>query len=853
MKSLGAKKLVTVVTALVIVLLTGMHMSGRQFSAQLASRQWVLSTYSVLNQIDSLLLNLKSLEASQSSYILFADERSLRACQLYSATSQTLTKTISALEQDNPQQVVKAKILQDSVTQMLTRVQKTIEIRQTKGLDAAKDALLYDTTSSAEESGVEDVAHQMSAIEKQLLEKRLAALNTATERTQEHVNFVNALFIVSLLLIVWLYSRSREKIQKSLALQHAISRILNESEDLFHAIRKIEELVAAHGQWSCAATWLLNENENALRCFDVYHEPWLNNSPFIDETRQCKFVKGEGLPGRVWQNEEAAAIVLLSKDSNFPRKKLAQECKLTSGFAFPIISNKNFFGVVEVFSDHKQTLDHETLSTFESIGREIGRLIERQRSQMRFRAIFNQTYEFIGFLDTEGNLLDVNEPALKFVNIERQDVLHRPFWEGPWWSHDAAQQAKLKDAVQKAASGEFCRFEASHLAPDGTTAYVDFSLKPVFDSDGEVKYLIPEGRDISEKKAAEIKFRAVFDQTYGFIGLLRPDGIIQDYNKSALDFAGVNLNDVVGKPLWETAIWSHDPTSQDTLKQAIAQAAAGEFVRFESKVPSSSGELFDFDVSIKPVIDQYGKVGLLIPEARNITQAKAAEQRVSEFYSTVSHELRSPLTSIRGSLGLMEGGLTGTLPETTLKMVQIARSECDRLIRLINDILDLQKIEAGMVELKRSNIDTSRLIERAVEGLRGMAHTLNISLVAIVDTSQIVNCDEDRIIQVLTNLISNALKFSPSGAKVSVEVEPGPGGTIRFNVKDNGPGISPEQSHKLFARFQQLDQSDSRQKGGTGLGLAITKAIVEEHGGTIGVESVAGHGSNFWFCLPSAS
>jgi signal transduction histidine kinase len=134
-----------------------------------------------------------------------------------------------------------------------------------------------------------------------------------------------------------------------------------------------------------------------------------------------------------------------------------------------------------------------------------------------------------------------------------------------------------------------------------------------------------------------------------------------------------------------------------------------------------------------------------------------------------------------------------------------------------------------------------------------MAHTLNISLVAIVDTSQIVNCDEDRIIQVLTNLISNALKFSPSGAKVSVEVEPGPGGTIRFNVKDNGPGISPEQSHKLFARFQQLDQSDSRQKGGTGLGLAITKAIVEEHGGTIGVESVAGHGSNFWFCLPSAS
>ncbi|CAN5719206.1 hypothetical protein BH10CYA1_BH10CYA1_57840 [soil metagenome] len=630
-------------------------------------------------------------------------------------------------------------------------------------------------------------------------------------------------------------------------------RLLNESEDLYQAINEIEKLVVAHGSWSCAATWLLNDNENALRCFDVFNEPWLKESAFVEEIKSRKFIKGEGLPGSVWEKQEAISIVNLAKANNFPRMPLAKACGITSGFAFPIISEKNFLGVVELFADSKHNLDQNTISTFESIGREIGRLIERQRTQMRFRAIFNQTFGFIGFLDVEGNLLDANESALKLSGVEFADVVHKPFWESPWWTHDPVQQERLKDAIRRAAAGEFMRFEANHPAPDGTTTFVDFSLKPVFDSDGQVKYLIPEGRDISERKEAETRFRAIFDQTYGFIGLLRPDGIVLDYNQSALNFAGAKLEDVVFKPIWETVWWAHDPALQETVKQAVEKAANGEFVRFETINPSASGEMFDFDVSIKPVKDHSGKVILLIPEARNITQTKEAERRVSEFYSTVSHELRTPLTSIRGSLGLMEGGLTGVIPEKTLKMVKIARSECDRLIRLINDILDLQKIEAGMIELKRSDVETDQLVERTVEGLKGMAQTLNINLIADKRTSGVVNCDQDRIIQVLTNLVSNAIKFSPADADVVISVEQGADNSLKFCVRDNGPGIPPAQAHKLFARFQQLDQSDSRQKGGTGLGLAITKAIVEEHNGQIGVDSELGKGATFWFSLPSVS
>lgn len=236
---------------------------------------------------------------------------------------------------------------------------------------------------------------------------------------------------------------------------------------------------------------------------------------------------------------------------------------------------------------------------------------------------------------------------------------------------------------------------------------------------------------------------------------------------------------------------------------------------------------------------------------RNVSEKKEAEKRVSEFYSTVSHELRTPLTSIRGSLGLIEGGLAGPLPEKTLKLIKIARAESDRLIRLINDILDLRKIEAGMLELNKHTVDTQKLVQRAVEGIHGMAEERGVKVVSRVTTGGPTECDEDRMIQVLTNLMSNAIKFSENGQEVLVTLEPGKGNSFKFSVTDNGPGIAKEQMHKLFGKFQQLDQSDSRKKDGTGLGLAITKAIIAEHRGEIGVDSEWGKGSTFWFELPA--
>jgi len=250
-----------------------------------------------------------------------------------------------------------------------------------------------------------------------------------------------------------------------------------------------------------------------------------------------------------------------------------------------------------------------------------------------------------------------------------------------------------------------------------------------------------------------------------------------------------------------------------------------------------------------PVKDENGVIIRICGISHDITERKEVEKRVSEFYSMVSHELRTPLTSIRAALGLLEGGIAGKLPEKAVQLTTIAKTESERLIRLINDILDIRKIGAGKLELNREMIDPVSVIETAIKSLEAMAVDLHVRLTSEITSHKKFLGDRDRIIQVLTNLVSNALKFSPANSQIKIVLEDNQQ-SIKFSVIDQGPGIPVGKLDRLFRPFQQLDSSDTRAKGGTGLGLTISKAIVEEHGGTIGVNTAAGAGATFWFELP---
>jgi signal transduction histidine kinase len=220
-----------------------------------------------------------------------------------------------------------------------------------------------------------------------------------------------------------------------------------------------------------------------------------------------------------------------------------------------------------------------------------------------------------------------------------------------------------------------------------------------------------------------------------------------------------------------------------------------------------------------------------------------------EFISTVSHELRTPLTSIRGALGLLSAGLLGNVDPKAQNLLRIASSNTERLIRLINDILDLERMESGRAPLSLRRCSIVDLAREAVDSMTGMADTAAVRLELTSQAGRdaiYFDADSDRILQVLTNLLSNAIKFSPEGSVVAVEID-AHAESLLVKVVDHGRGIPADKLEKIFDRFQQVESSDASKRGGTGLGLAICRSIVQQHGGAIWAErNLDAPGTTLW-------
>ena len=241
---------------------------------------------------------------------------------------------------------------------------------------------------------------------------------------------------------------------------------------------------------------------------------------------------------------------------------------------------------------------------------------------------------------------------------------------------------------------------------------------------------------------------------------------------------------------------------------------------------------------------------VLIAVGQDVSARKEAERVKDEFVSVVGHELRTPLTSIRGSLGLLEGGVMGTLPAEASEMLTTAVANTDRLVRLINDILDIERIDSGRAEFQLERVPAAALVEQAVQAVQAVADEAGVELRRGAGEVEVV-ADPDRIVQALINLIGNAIKFSSRGGEVAVSAERD-GEWAVFSVSDGGRGIPGDQLREIFERFSQVDSSDARERGGTGLGLAISRSLVEHHGGRIWAESEEGAGATLRFTLPLA-
>ena len=305
----------------------------------------------------------------------------------------------------------------------------------------------------------------------------------------------------------------------------------------------------------------------------------------------------------------------------------------------------------------------------------------------------------------------------------------------------------------------------------------------------------------------------------------------------------------------------HPDDKEAAQQQRIHSLQTKSNYRSEYRFQCADGRYLWLEEIATVLCDEAGTPIRLRGILLDIDERKLAENRIMEerlkidrmkndFVSTVSHELRTPLTSIRGSLGLVLGGVMGTLPAPAVKLLDIAHKNTERLVRLINDLLDIDKIASGKMDFDLQWLDLAPMIEQAIENNAAYGAQLKVGFVLHDDTANLaVKVDYDRMMQIMANLLSNAAKFSPEHGTVEVSISTG-NRVARVSVQDHGPGISNEFREKIFQKFTQQDSSATRLKGGTGLGLAISQALIEKMGGRIGFESVFGQGATFYIELP---
>ena len=430
---------------------------------------------------------------------------------------------------------------------------------------------------------------------------------------------------------------------------------------------------------------------------------------------------------------------------------------------------------------------------------------------------------------------------------------------------DRESEASFQDCLRTLETKDEWQGALSLRRSDGVYRRIAFRSRRM-QLPGEKPFVLNHGIDVTEQHEAEQALRmatrqrqlileSVDDGIYG----IDLEGRLTFINQAGARALGCTPGQLTGYDLLEVIHHGRaDGTPYSRSTSPILQALRRcESIRMRDEVFwRQDGSAFPVEYSANPLLED-GRISGMVVAFQDVSERRRLEKMKDEFISTVSHELRTPLTSLRASLGLISSGTLDKRPGKQRQMVEIAIGNCDRLIRLVNDILDFDRVEKGKLALDRQPVEAIGLLRRAADVACTAASQMHITLRVDAPSVQVL-VDGERILQVLNELLANAIKFSPPQTTIRLAAQPcnegsSASGQVCFLVEDQGCGIAPEKLERIFERFQQGDASDSRALGGTGLGLALCRSIVEQHGGRIWAESTPGKGSRFLFTVPAAA
>jgi len=487
-------------------------------------------------------------------------------------------------------------------------------------------------------------------------------------------------------------------------------------------------------------------------------------------------------------------------------------------------------------------------------------------SETRYRQVVENSLGFVFTCSMEGRLTSLNAFTAETLGYRSEALVGRSVTE----LMDPTGASEFQECLRTLHSQEEWQGAFPLRRSDGVYRRIAVRSRRM-QLPGEWPFVLNHGMDVTEQYEAEealhlamrqreLILESVGDGIYG----IDLEGRLTFINEAGARALGYTAAELTGVDIHELIHHSHaDGTPYSKSTSPILQALRrSESIRMRDEVFwRKDSTAIPVEYSANPLVED-GHISGMVVAFQNVTERRRLERMKDEFISTVSHELRTPLTSMRASLGLIASGSLDKRPEKQRHMIEMAISNSDRLIRLVNDILDFDSVEKGRLPLHRRPVEAVDLMRRAADVAHTAATNSRISL-NIQPSHAVVFADEDRILQVLNELVSNAIKFSGPDTTISFTAQPAPSttaessssslGAVCFIIEDQGRGIPQDKLERIFDRFQQGDASDSRALGGTGLGLALCRSIVEQHGGRIWAESTPGQGSRFLFTLPAAS